>query len=243
MYIEHPPSMAQIHFLRPLKKWRILSLKDLKNECHDTSSFSSFTRRIYRLEKDKNLLESFIDPYTKEKYVFLSQKGASYVSEKSDSPSLSPQTIIHDAKVSKLTRAFLKLELFRHHSLEHEYKQQLFTNKARADAILTGKKKKRDFQIALELELTRKAKPRIKNKIIEHLINNRFDYILYYFQDESLLKAYKRIIEEEYEIKTQNRVLYALNAKLMLKDFKFDETIIYATGKTQNILEVFDVSG
>ena len=91
MHIEHPPSSADVYFLRALKKWRILSLKDLKDECHDTSTFSSFTRRIYRLERDKNLLDSFIDPYTKEKYVFLSQKGASYVSEKSDSPSLSPQ--------------------------------------------------------------------------------------------------------------------------------------------------------
>lgn len=70
MHIEHPPSMAQIHFLTPLKKWRILSLKDLKNECHDTSSFSSFTRRIYRLEKDKNLLDSFIDPTLKKNMSF-----------------------------------------------------------------------------------------------------------------------------------------------------------------------------
>ena len=194
------------------------------------------------MEKGKKLIESYIDPYTKRKYVYLTKKGASYVCEESKHSSPSANTIIHDTKVSMLTREFIKLELFRRFHLEHEDTVNYFKEGARADSVLIGRQKKKEIKIAFELELTRKSKVRVRNRILEHLSNKRFDYILYYFQDKSLLKAYKKIIEETYEDKASRRVLYALNPKLMLKDFKFEDTVVYAEGKVQNVLDVFDVS-
>ncbi len=239
MLINHIATSAQIHFLKPLEKWRIMSLEDLMQDCLYPGTYESFAKKIYRLEKGKKLIESYIDPYTKKKYVYLSKKGATYVCDEKNHLAPSSHSIIHDTKVSMLTREFLKLEVFKRYYLEHEYKNNLFKERARADAALVANLIGKETRFALELELTRKSKIRIKNKVLEHLSNNSFDYILYYFQDKSLMKTYQKVIEEAYKDKASQRVIYAYNPKLMLKDFKFQDTLIFTKGKVREITTFF----
>ncbi|MDP7320718.1 MAG: hypothetical protein QF441_08930 [Bacteriovoracaceae bacterium] len=120
MLIEHIASATQIHFLKPLEKWRILSIENLMQDSFYPGTYESFAKKLYRMEKGKKLIESYIDPYTKKKYVYLTKKGASYVCDESNHLSPSANTIIHDTKVSMLTREFINLELFRRFHLEHE---------------------------------------------------------------------------------------------------------------------------
>lgn len=241
MRVDYPASVTQIQFLRPLRKWRILSLNDLKEECIFPMNYTNFARRIYRLENNDNLVKSFIDPYTKQKFIYLSEKGVSYICDKSHAPSISPQTLVHDAKVSILAREFLKLSAIEDFTLEHEFKEKLFKGyTVRADAILHAHKNEHRFKIALELELTRKCKSRITNKVLSQINSNSLDYIIYFFQDENLLKAYKRIIEEKLGEESNKKVLYALNPNLMLKDFNFSDTYLIINGDEKKLVEIFD---
>lgn len=146
---------------------------------------------IYRLEK-KKLIESFIDPFNKNKYVYLTESGNNYLTGDEPPPAISSVSLVHDSKVVELVQHFLKYDSITSGQLEHELMRKDLRNKnfrQRADAILHVKQKNSTAKIAFELELTRKARPRYLEKARTQLSSYEIDYIIYFFNSEGILRG------------------------------------------------------
>ncbi len=208
-----------LSYLTPLSKWKILDLKEMREEIDYPSHSTTFSRVIRRLEKAM-VVKSFKDPYSKKKFVFLTEHGEKLVSSSSKSLSISDETMLHDAKVSQVSRMLLKRMYIESVLLEHEigekFKSQL------PDALIQGRKKDVPFNIALELELTRKSRNRILDKVRKYINSSYYDYVLYLFPTENIYKSYKSHIEEEFGKEAFERVILIWNNSLLSKSLNLD---------------------
>jgi DNA-binding MarR family transcriptional regulator len=238
---EFPASIVQINYLFPLKKWRILDLKTLLDKSLYHHSYEAFTKMLQRLEK-KKMIESFIDPFTKNKFVYLTKEGDSYLGGTDNSPMLSTNSLIHDSRVVKLVLELLNLSYFTGSELEHENKQRgSFNNRTGniPDAVLLGKKDEQKFRVALELELTRKTKTRYLAKAGQYLNTTYYDFVIYFFQSKSLLESYKKNIDEKFGTDSNTKIIYAYNEKLFLKGFDFMESRIIFLNRKGDFSTIF----
>ncbi len=92
----------------------------------------------------------------------------------------------------------------------------------------------RDFKLALEIELTRKSKKRVENKIDDYLNNNVFDYVFYLFNERSNFEAYKRMLTNYLSEKDKSKKNQAENRFIL----GFGSKLISSNGELQN-LEIF----
>lgn len=178
--------------LKQVLKWRALPLPLLKELSDYQGLDSSFRKVIQKLEKVA-LLRS--RPFKgKSKLVYL---GPELI--KSSPGRVIPlydESLIHEAVVTMVSNRFLQWGVFKEVILAHEVITSSFGFGIRRlpDAILEGKIGDESFKLALEIELTQKAKTRIKNKIEDYLSNKVFDYIFYIFNDEAVYSSYKKTI-------------------------------------------------
>ena len=54
MFIEHIAPATQIHFLKPLEKWRILSIENLMQDSFYPGTYESFAKNFIGWRKVKN---------------------------------------------------------------------------------------------------------------------------------------------------------------------------------------------
>jgi hypothetical protein len=224
-----------LSFLKPLEKWRILDLKSLREECEYCYHARSFERLIGRLEKFK-VVKSFRDPLSKRKFIYLSNLGERLMGISSKGE-VNEGTTFHDSRVSKMVRELLDRECFLASELEHQ-----IGNRSQAfipDAKLTGVKSGVKFNLAFELELTRKSKERIKSKVGHYLGNDYFDYILYMFCSDGVMQSYHRNIKEEFGVDAFNRVILMTNKSIMSQKMMLSESFGYFKNREVCIDELF----
>jgi DNA-binding MarR family transcriptional regulator len=239
---EFPASIVQINYLFPLKKWRILDLRTLLKKSLYENSYDAFTKMLLRLEK-KNLIDSFIDPFTKNKFIYLTKEGDQYIGDKEHSPAMAPQSLIHDSKVTKLAIILLELSNFIDCELEHEKQIQggfKMQNKIIPDATIHGQKNGQKFKVAFELELTRKSKGRYLTKVQSYLSSSYYDFIIYYFHSKNIMESYKKTIEEKCGDTSNRKIIYAYNENLLLKGFNFDNSTVIYKNKKCSFKDLFD---
>lgn len=218
--------------LKQVLKWRAIPLPLLKELSDYQGLDSSFRKVIQRLEK-VSLLKS--RPFKgKAKLVYL---GPELI--KSTPGRVIPlhdESLVHEAVVTMVSNRFLQWGVFKEATLSHEIITSSFGFGIRRlpDVILEGKIGDESFKLALEIELTQKAKTRIKNKIEDYLSNKVFDYIFYVFNDEAVYSSYKRTITEIINSSDSKRKQEA-EIRFIL-GFKKD---ILHTGVNLNNLEVF----
>jgi hypothetical protein len=223
-----------LNFLRPLETWRILDLKNLREECDYSYNSRSFERVIVKLQKC-NVVKSFKDPLSNRKFVYLSSLGEKLVGTKNGE--LNEETMFHDSRVSQIVRELLKRDCFIDFKLEH-----LIGAKSQAyipDAKLTGIKKRIKFKVAFELELTRKTKERVRSKIGHYLRNSDYDYIIYMFCNKGVMNSYKKTIKDEFGEKAFDRVLLFTNESIMTRNMKLNESYGYFKNREVCIEELF----
>ena len=223
-----------LNFLRPLESWRILDLKNLREECDYVYCARSFERVIAKLQKC-NVLNSFKDPLSNKKFVYLTSLGEKLVGTKNGE--LNEETMFHDSRVSQVVRELLKRECFTEFKLEHQIgsRSMAFV----PDAKLTGFKKGTTFKVAFELELTRKTKERVKSKVGHYLGNSYYDYIMYMFCNKGVMKSYKKTIEDEFGIDAFKRVILFTNESIMTRKIKLNESFGYFKNREVCIEELF----
>lgn len=236
-----PLSAIQINYLKPLQKWRILSLKDLREVCGFESSYVSFARMILRLEK-RQFIESFYDPFNRRKYIYLTREGSKYVDGAENKPSISKDTLVHDAAVVRIILEFMHRNYFYGFELEHEFSRDTYNTaefKVCPDAMLFGEKKEKKFRMAFELELNRKSKQKYLNKAELYLKSNLFDYALYFFHDEGILNSYRQAVESKFGVETNQKILWALNPSLLGKEFSIQKTQVFFKGEVAPLESIF----
>jgi hypothetical protein len=207
---------AHLNYLEPLLKWRVLDLESLRKECFRAPTYKNFHRIIRSLEKQK-ILEGYRDPFNRKKYVYLSSFGESQLSLDENPTALSKDTLIHDIKVTEITKAMLAEGWIQDAELEHRvHDKRNFrtTYKIIPDAVLHGSKSGIDYKIALELELSRKNNQRIIEKASQYLQGSQFNYVLYLFPKKSLMEKYVDLMQEKLDPKGMERLMFFYDERL-----------------------------
>src|SRR5690606_34837540 len=110
---------VHLSYLSPLLKWRVMDLESLRKECFHEPEYFNFCRIVRSLEKSK-ILESYRHPFNRKKYVYLGPFGEGQLSIKENPTAVSKETLIHDIKVSEITRSFINLGWVENAELEHQ---------------------------------------------------------------------------------------------------------------------------
>jgi hypothetical protein len=237
----YPASGIQINYLEPLKEWRILDLKNLMKKARYERGYVGFTKILSNLEK-KKLIGSFIDPFSRRKYLYLTNEGNQYLGGDCNSPAIRQDTLVHDSKMVVLVLELLKLESFYGFELEHIIKGSKefgTTYKICPDAIMLGDKGGTKFKLAVELELTRKSKNKYLTKIGQYLNSDYYDFVLYFFQSKGVMNSYRKHIVDRFGEDSNKRILYVLNENLLTKKFNFDDSVAYHKNKEGKLDAVF----
>lgn len=230
-----------IHFeiLEPLKKWKILSLKDLKLDTDTGKSDASIYKIIKRLEGHQ-VIDSFIDSWSKEKHIYLDQNAREYFDI--DKHDLIPRDRrYHDAITVKLLRTMLKEEYIKKAMLDDEIKKKLTAHDHIPDGTITIRKDEKDYLIAIEMELNQKNKKRIQDYFNYYRRSNLFGNVLYIFNRHSIYKTYKDqldLIEDN-----KNKILLMYLKDLRLDNIELESAVIYHEGREKRFEELFSKNG
>lgn len=242
MALIYPASGIQINYLGPLKEWRILDVKNLMRKCNYQATYNGFCKMLLRLEK-KQLVESFLDPFTGRKYLYLTKQGDDYLGGEDAPPVISKSTLVHDAKVVDHVLSFLGLEPFYAFELEHLIRAGRIINPTKTlcpDAIMFGEKHGEKFKMAIELELTRKTKSKFLAKAGTYLNSTYYEFVVYIFQNSGVMNSYQKYIRDKFGIESDSKIIYALNEKILTNKFNFNETLVYHNGREGSYEELFN---
>ena len=200
-------------------RWKVITLQCLKEAVKNQKSKRAFERLVDRLEKNM-ILKSCLNSWGMEKILHPSLQIVSDLA-----PTLSKEiveeNICHDALVTKLSLALLNYPLFTNIELPHEYRKQRFLRGSLygtldPDAILWGKEEAGSFRIAIELELWRKNRDRVYEKMARYANSDFYHFVFYFFAFESAFESYKKRLQEAIlEAKTKEEKK-ALNEKVVL---------------------------
>ncbi len=224
--------------LRPLSKWRVLSLSELEEFANNRVSYWHIQRLVSRFEKAK-ILKSFRDPWSGRKLVYFEAVGKGMHGFE-NVMGMNDETLLHDFKVSDICRGFLKRDLFKDVALEHELSKKHFVSgELSPDALIRGEKNKKQFSLAFELELTRKANERIIAKVKHYLNMGLVDYVLYYFCTENLWETYKKIFNEALPVGWNNKIILVWNPTTITKELNLSEGRGFFKNKEMSFDEIF----
>jgi hypothetical protein len=151
------------------------------------------------LEKEK-ILQGYRDPHSRKKFVYLSSIGEGHLSLKENPTAISSETLMHDLKVSEITRCLQNEGWVDEVELEHQiHDKRNFKSSYNIipDAILYLEKKEHRYKIAFELELTRKSNQRLSEKMQQYESSSFYHYVMYFFPSETLMQKYIAQAEEK----------------------------------------------
>lgn len=214
-----------LNYLTPLIKWRVMDIESLRRNCTSELKYKNFHRIIRNLEK-RNILEGYRDPFTRKKYVYLGPLGEKELGLQENPTALVRETLIHDIRVSEISKAFLERGWITQVELEHElHDKRNFktTYKIIPDALLHGTRRGVNFRMALEVELTRKNNQRIVEKARQYSDSTYYDYVMYIFSKETLMDNYMTILKEALGANGLLRFMFFCSNNLTGNLNRFDE--------------------
>jgi hypothetical protein len=208
---------SYFELLNPLRKWRILSINALKEESEYSGSSSAFYKVITKLEKNM-LLDSFINSWSNEKFVYLLPTGIKALGEEKASLAINRDLRFHDAISSKIARLFKSYSFINGIYLNQEIAKS-FPLLERVPDILAEGKITKEFRLAIEVELTQKSQKRVKQIFKSYSDSKVVNNIIYITDKQSIFKAYKKyLIELGAEI-NQAKFIIIFESNLSKKTF------------------------
>jgi hypothetical protein len=230
--------------LKQVLKWRALPMPLLKELSDYQGLDTSFRRVITKLEK-VSLLKS--RPFKgKSKLVYLGPELIK--SSQTRVVPLYDESLIHEGVVTMVTNRFLQSGIFKDATLAHEVITSSFGHGIRRlpDAILEGQTTGESFKMALEIELTQKAKTRVRNKVEDYLSNKVFDYIFYIFNDEAVYSSYKKTItsfinsnNNEQRKEAEIRFILGFKKDILHTGINLNELEVFYKGKLTKLSKIF----
>jgi hypothetical protein len=230
-----------LNYLTPLLKWRVLDLESLRKECIRAPKYKNFHRIIRDLEK-KKILEGYRDPYSRKKFVYLSSVGEGQLSLKDNPTALSKDTLIHDIKVSEISRELLDRGWIDEVELEHQIhdKRNFKINyKIIPDAIWYFERKGFKYQVAFELELTRKNNQRLVEKIKQYEGSEFYHYVIYIFPTLNLMNKYTEVIKEKLGKESMGKFMFFCHEEISSSVHDLDKIMGDFNGRSLKLKEVF----
>ena len=182
--------------LSSILRWRCLSVENIIEIIGSKHNIKNIRHRVYRLEK-YGLLKSKLYSNCK-KIVFPSSQLLEFLGYRKESEIIL-ENVKHDSYVSSICLSLLNSGFASSVTLPHEYKtKQTWKHQAiEPDAIITLEQTGEKFQIGLEVELWRKSRSRVYEKMRDYAKASEYDYVFYFFPEEVAFSSY---VERIYEL-------------------------------------------
>lgn len=209
------PSYFEI--LTPLLKWRILSVRELKNQSEYSGSQSAFYKIISKLEKN-NLIESFMNHWSNEKFLYLKPNALVALGEEKFLLPINKDIRFHDAIVTKValylkTYSFVK-EIF----LDQEISKQFPLMEKTPDILIQGETNI-PFRLAFEIELTQKNKTRVQDILRRHSESKIVNNVVYITDKKSIFNSYLSHLQEMKTSINHSKFIFIYEKDLNAKTF------------------------
>jgi hypothetical protein len=231
--------------LSQVVRWRAIPLNLLQEMSDYRGNKTSFYRVIRNLQ-DRQLIKAtnfngiakIVTP-TPELAHLTSQRFNGFQEE----------SLIHESIITMLCFEILTWEIFDFVKLPHEIIGEAYDSGIRRlpDAILEGRNQGKTFKMALEVEITRKSKTRVQNKVEDYLKNDVFDFIFYVFNDRPTFEAYQRFIYktiqqpqfEEGRRSHEARFILGYASRIIGHKRKLEELEVFYLGKQTKLDSIF----
>ncbi len=238
-----------LELLRPLVKWKVLSIKELFEDSGYAGTYKGFHKVITRLEKHQ-VVEGFKDVWTKSKRIYLTKIGSELVSPhqwRADAYNLN--ALFHDSRVTLYMR-FLASYLNIHRLQLDQERTGHFRNffelpKVRPDAEFSFKDdKEKNHSFYLELELTQKSTERIAEKFdfYQERVSSS-SRILFLFPTENLAASYRDVLMSLEKEKGKSQLLFAYDEGLRHGNFSLDRSYIWVKDEKITLRNYFEAIG
>lgn len=214
-----------------LGKWKVLDIKSL-------SEFSSYKVKYFNLLKKVRQLEisgliKGVSMGGKEKYIYLTNKGLQYTGH-DHTYEISESNLTHDIIVGRVLKQLLKMDQFIDGKMFH----QVADFDVFPDALISGVKNDSTYKLALEIELTQKSEPRVKEKYRRYGRNTVFNYALFITNKWTLYNTYKRFLLEMNQ-ETQAAIILLFDQNLNMKGMNTDNNKCTYLGKETSFSDLF----
>jgi hypothetical protein len=208
---------SYFELLNPLKKWRILNIKALREESQYSGSNSAFYKIISKLEKNM-LIDSFINSWSNEKFVYLLPTGIKALGEEKVKLAINRDLRFHDSIASKVARLFKSYEFVSSVYLDQEIATNFPLLERTPDVLAEGHISKA-FRLAIEVELTQKSQTRVKEIFRTYSDSKVVNNIIYITDKKSIYKAYIKYFKELGPKINQDKFIFILESDLSKKTF------------------------
>lgn len=232
-----------LELIRPLVKWKILSIKELFEDSGHVGSYKNYQKIISRLEK-AHVLKGHKDVWTKTKRMHLTRLGNELVNNSRWMPHvINEGSFFHDSRVTLYLRYLAGQLKMNSVELEQEcMKIKTFEDmqRIRPDAefcICNSYNKQQRF--LLEVELTQKSKERLIEKFEYYLRIPDYQFILFVFPTPSLFNSYLQLLMSSTLNNGRTNYIFAMEPGLIKGNFSLKNTKAFFRGKELSLENVF----
>jgi hypothetical protein len=231
--------------IETLAKWRSMTTENLKFLVSVETSGPAFRQRILRLEAGGLLKSKLQKGFNKIVYP------SSLLLQRLGIENFNEDNIRHDAAVSLVVSSLIKFDSVKSAKLPHEFKTKSSWrhNAIEPDAVLSVDKKGDELIVATEVELWRKDRKRVFEKLLEYAKADEYDYVFYFFADSSSFESYKKRLAELLQKKEFEHLHEELNQKIILvfnksilkqvSDLSFSQ--VFHSGLTKNLGDLLGI--
>ena len=200
-------------------KWRSMTTDNLKVLVAESETESAFRQRILRLVKGgvlRSKLQKGFNKIVYPSYGLLQKLGIDNFNE---------ENIRHDAVVSTVVSRLITFESVKSGKLPHDFKTKSSWNHhaIEPDALLVISKNESEFNVAIEVELWRKDRKRVFDKLVDYAKASEYDYVFYFFADRPAYESYQKRLNELLIDSDFDHLKDELNEKIVLI---FNQTIL-----------------
>jgi hypothetical protein len=232
-----------LELIRPLVKWKILSIKELYEDSAYEGTYKNYQKIISRLQKAE-VVKGNKDVWTKTKRMYLTRTGNELVNNSRwMSHVINDGSFFHDSRVTLYLRYLaqhLKMDSI---ELEQEWmrvKSFQDMQKIRPDAefvLINSSEKRKRF--LLEVELTQKSKERLIEKFEYYQRIPDYQFILFVFPTSSLANSYLQLFKSLTPNEKKSNYIFAMEPGLIKGNFFLPDTKAYFRGEELSLENVF----
>jgi hypothetical protein len=232
-------SPSYFEILTPLKKWRILSVKDLKDQAEYQKSASSFYKVIAKLEKNR-LIDSFINSWSNEKFIYLLPEALKVIGDEKTLLPVNLDQRFHDAIATRIALLFKSIPFVTDIYLDQEIPRIYPLMEKTPDILIEGVQTK-PFKLAVEIELTQKNKTRVQEIFKCHDDSKIINNVIYITDKPSVFNAYTRYLNELQDEINKDRFIFVLEKELNTKTFNILSSKALYRGRETNLKELLEI--
>lgn len=230
--------------INAILKWRSITLDNLKSLVAESENGGAFRKRILRLETGGVLNSKLQRGFNK--IVYPSQN----LLERMGIDSINEDNVRHDSVVSMIGIELLNLRRVKSVKLPHEYRTKSTWRHfaIEPDAILEIAKNSETLNVAVEVELWRKDRKRVFEKLVEYAKAYEYDNVFYFFADRASFESYKKRLNEisndtshlHLKVELEKKIIFIFNPTILKKAMNLSDSEIFHDQKTKKLGDLLE---